>query len=66
MTSFKSEKCLILDEYEIQKCLKFLFRNCRYCETDNFFTVVNFVCVDYFYELHLSSLDDIHRASDLS
>lgn len=24
------------------------------------------VCVDYFYKLHFSSLDDIHMASDLS
>ena len=24
------------------------------------------VCVDYFYELHLSSSEDIHKASDLS
>jgi len=53
-------------EYDIQKCLKFVFRNCRYCATDNYFTVVNCVCLDYFYELHLLSFDDIHRASDLS
>ena len=36
---------LITDKHDIQKCLKFLFNNCRYCTHDEFFTLVNCVCV---------------------
>jgi hypothetical protein len=60
--------CLIDGEQNLLKFSNFSSRNRSHCAPDNFFQVVISVFVDYFYELHPSSLpkDDNHMASVLT